>query len=44
MQKFDVFREIEGIQNKYDIEKRHIYIYFANWKWKLVSFDCVTSR
>jgi len=39
MQVFEYFREIEDIQNTSDIDKNYIYMTFAHWKTKLVSFE-----
>jgi len=35
MQEFEDFRVIKGIRNTYVIEKRYIYVSFANWRRKL---------
>jgi len=39
MQEFEDFREMEGIRNTYVIEKRYIYVSFANWRRNFVSFE-----
>jgi len=38
MREFEDFREVEGIRNISDIEKRHSYLSFVNIRMKIVSF------
>jgi len=43
MQEFEDFREKEGIRNIYVIEKRYIYVSFANWRRKYVSLETYSA-
>jgi len=43
MQEFEDFREMEGTRNTYIIKKRHIYVSFANWRRKMVSFETYSA-
>jgi len=38
MQEIEDIRKMKDIQNTYVIEKRYIYVSFANWRRKFVSF------
>jgi len=43
MQEFEYFREIEDIQITSNKDKRHMYLSYANWMRKLVSFETDTA-
>jgi len=43
MQEFEDFREMESIRNTYVIEKRYIYVSFANWRRKYVWFETYSA-
>jgi len=43
MQKFEDIRKMKGIGNTYIIEKRYIYVSFANWRRMFVSFEIYSA-